>query len=152
MRLEIELRCVLFPLIILEMFLLDWRPPVVIKCIGHDLERHSPVYIGWPGRASGGWCPQLSFWPSYSTRCHRKAKNIIKDINHPSHGLLTPVSSRRRGQYRCIKDGTERLKNSFYLKDIRLLKLLRAEIPLTGTIWEQPVKVQGAKFKTTEIS
>ena len=30
MRLEIELRCILLPLIILEMFLqLDWSPPVV---------------------------------------------------------------------------------------------------------------------------
>ena len=30
MRLEIELRCILFPLIVLEMFLqLDWSPPVV---------------------------------------------------------------------------------------------------------------------------
>jgi hypothetical protein len=29
-RLEIELRCILFPLFILEMFLqLDWSPPVV---------------------------------------------------------------------------------------------------------------------------
>ena len=28
---------------------------------------------------------------------------------------------RRRDQYRCIKAGTERLKNSFYLKTIRLL-------------------------------
>ena len=35
--------------------------------------------------------------------------------------LFTPLSSRRRGQYRCIKAGTERLKNSFYLKAIRLL-------------------------------
>ncbi|KAK6293483.1 hypothetical protein J4Q44_G00358090 [Coregonus suidteri] len=26
-----------------------------------------------------------------------------------------------RGQYRCIKAGTEKLKNSFYLKAIRLL-------------------------------
>jgi hypothetical protein len=25
------------------------------------------------------------------------------------------------GQYRCIKAGTEKLKNSFYLKSIRLL-------------------------------
>ena len=31
------------------------------------------------------------------------------------------LSSRRRGQYRCIKAGTERLKNSFSLKAIRLL-------------------------------
>ena len=31
----------------------------------------------------------------YSTRCHRKAKKIIKDITHPSHCLFTPLSSRR---------------------------------------------------------
>ena len=42
----IELRCIRFPLIILEMFLqLKWSPPVVILLIGHDLERHTPVYI-----------------------------------------------------------------------------------------------------------
>jgi hypothetical protein len=51
---------------------------------------------------------------TYSTRFHRKAKKI-KDNNHPSHCLFTPLPSRRRGQYRCIKAGTERLKNSFYL-------------------------------------
>jgi hypothetical protein len=28
-----------------------------------------------------------------------------------SHGLFTPLPSRRRGQYSCIKAGTERLKN-----------------------------------------
>jgi hypothetical protein len=43
---------------------------------------------------------------------------IIKDINHPSYGLFTPLSSRRRGQYRFIEAGAERLKNSFYLKAI----------------------------------
>jgi hypothetical protein len=52
---------------------------------------------------------------------HRKAKKIINDNTHPSHCLFTPLSSRRQGQYRCIKAGTERLKNSFYLKTIRLL-------------------------------
>jgi hypothetical protein len=58
---------------------------------------------------------------TYSTRCHRKVKKIIKDFNHPSHCLFTLLPSRRRGQYRCIKAGTERLTNSFYLKAIRLL-------------------------------
>ena len=53
-------------------------------------------------------------------RCHRKAKKIIKDNNHPSHCLFTLFPSRRQGQYSCIKTGTERLKNSFYLKAIRL--------------------------------
>uniref|UniRef100_A0AAZ3QBV7 Tc1-like transposase DDE domain-containing protein n=1 Tax=Oncorhynchus tshawytscha TaxID=74940 RepID=A0AAZ3QBV7_ONCTS len=36
---------------------------------------------------------------TYTTRCHRKAKKIIKDNNQPSHCLFTPLSSRRRGQY-----------------------------------------------------
>jgi gmma-aminobutyric acid receptor subunit gamma len=56
-----------------------------------------------------------------TTRRHRKAKKFIKDNNHQSHCLFTLLSSRRRGQYRCIKAGTERLKNSFYLKAIRLV-------------------------------
>ncbi|XP_064842981.1 uncharacterized protein LOC135554550 [Oncorhynchus masou masou] len=67
----------------------------------------------------GGKLPALQ--DTYTTRCYRKAIKIIKDIYHPSHCLFTPLSSRRRGQYRCIKAGTERLKNSFYLKAIRLL-------------------------------
>uniref|UniRef100_A0A8K9XHI6 Reverse transcriptase domain-containing protein n=1 Tax=Oncorhynchus mykiss TaxID=8022 RepID=A0A8K9XHI6_ONCMY len=70
-------------------------------------------------RITGGKLPALQ--DTYTTRCHRKAIKIIKDKNHPSHCLFTPLSSRRRGQYRCIKAGTERLKNSFYLKAIRLL-------------------------------
>uniref|UniRef100_A0AAZ3NTU4 Alkylated DNA repair protein AlkB homologue 8 N-terminal domain-containing protein n=1 Tax=Oncorhynchus tshawytscha TaxID=74940 RepID=A0AAZ3NTU4_ONCTS len=70
---------------------------------------------------TGGKLPALQ--DTYTTRCHRKAIKIIKDNNHPSHCLFTPLSSRRRGQYRCIKAGTERLKNSFYLclTAIRLL-------------------------------
>ncbi|CDQ83269.1 unnamed protein product [Oncorhynchus mykiss] len=62
---------------------------------------------------TGGKLPALQ--DTYTTQCHRK------DNNHPSHCLFTLLSSRRRGQYRCIKAGTERLKNSFYLKAIRLL-------------------------------
>jgi hypothetical protein len=82
-------------------------------------------------RLSRGWCglhnasPRANCLPSmtpYSTRCHRKAKKIIKEFNHPSHYLFTPLPPRRQGQYSCIKAGTERLKNSFYLKAIRLLQ------------------------------
>uniref|UniRef100_A0A8C7CHA3 Inhibitor of nuclear factor kappa B kinase subunit epsilon n=1 Tax=Oncorhynchus kisutch TaxID=8019 RepID=A0A8C7CHA3_ONCKI len=71
-------------------------------------------------RITGGKLPALQ--DTYTTRCHRKAIKIIKDNIHPSHCLFTPLSSRRRGQYRCIKAGTERLKNSFYLKAIRLIQ------------------------------
>ena len=44
---------------------------------------------------------------TYSTRCHKKDKKIIKDNNHLNYCLFTPLPSRRRGQYRCIKAGTE---------------------------------------------
>ena len=58
-------------------------------------------------RITGGKLPALHY--TYTTRCHRKAKKIIKDNNHLSHCLFTPLSSRRRGQYRCIKAGNKRL-------------------------------------------
>ena len=34
-------------------------------------------------RITGGKLPALQ--DTYTTRCHRKAKKIIKDNNHPSH-------------------------------------------------------------------
>ncbi|KAM9459820.1 uncharacterized protein ACWYII_011221 isoform 2-T2 [Salvelinus alpinus] len=43
-------------------------------------------------RITGGKLPALQ--DTYTTRCHRKVKKIIKD-NHPSHCLFTPLSSRR---------------------------------------------------------
>ena len=52
---------------------------------------------------TGGTLPALQ--DTYRTRCYRKDKKIIKDINHLSHGLFTPLPSRRRGQYRYIKLG-----------------------------------------------
>jgi hypothetical protein len=42
-------------------------------------------------RITGGKLPALH--DTYSPRCHRKAKKIIKDNNHPSHYLFTPLSS-----------------------------------------------------------
>jgi hypothetical protein len=52
---------------------------------------------------TGGKLPALQ--DTYGTRYHRNAKKIIKDNNHQSHCLFTPLSYRRRGQYRCIKAG-----------------------------------------------
>ena len=40
-------------------------------------------------RITGGKLPALQ--DTYSTRCHRKAKKIIKENNHPSHCLFTPL-------------------------------------------------------------
>jgi hypothetical protein len=42
---------------------------------------------------TGGKLPALQ--DTYTTRCHRKDKKIIKDNNHPSHCLFTPLPSRR---------------------------------------------------------
>jgi hypothetical protein len=50
-------------------------------------------------KPDGGTLPALQ--DIYSTRCHRKAKKVIKDLSHPSHGLFTSLPSRRRRQYRC---------------------------------------------------
>ena len=74
---------------------------------------------GWYGlQYSQGTLPALQ--DTYNTQCHRNVKKIILDINHPSHGLFSPLPSRRQGQYRCIQAGTERLTNIFYLKAVRL--------------------------------
>jgi hypothetical protein len=51
-----------------------------------------------------------------------KAIKIIKDNNRLSHSLFTPLSSRRRGQYRCIKAGTERLEKQLLSKGHQTLK------------------------------
>ena len=44
-------------------------------------------------RITGGKLPALQV--TYSTRYHTKAKNIIKDFNHPNHCLFTTLTSRR---------------------------------------------------------
>ncbi|KAM9570293.1 uncharacterized protein ACWYII_042274 [Salvelinus alpinus] len=48
--------------------------------------------VGSAQRITGGKLPALQ--DTYSIRCHREAKKIIKDNNHPSHCLFTPLSSR----------------------------------------------------------
>ena len=79
------------------------------NCTEHN--RKALQMVVWSAqRITGGKLPGLQ--DTYSTRCHRKAKNIIKDNNHPSHCLFTTLSSRRRGQYRCSKAGTKRLKSA----------------------------------------
>ncbi|KAM9572505.1 uncharacterized protein ACWYII_005213 [Salvelinus alpinus] len=50
-------------------------------------------------RITGGKLPALQ--ETYTTRCHRKAIKIIKDNNHPSHCLFTPLSSRMRARGEC---------------------------------------------------
>ncbi|CDQ62157.1 unnamed protein product [Oncorhynchus mykiss] len=61
--------------------------------------------LHWPqpqGSPEGGavctthYREQTTCQDTYSTRCHRKAKKRIKNNNHPSHCLFTPLPSRRR--------------------------------------------------------
>jgi hypothetical protein len=58
----------------------------------------------------------ITTWYGNCTAYNRRdlQRVIIKDNNHPSDCLFTPLPSRKQGQYRCIKARTERLKNSFY--------------------------------------
>jgi hypothetical protein len=58
------------------------------------LNRKALQRLVWSAQhITGGKLPALQ--DTYSTRSHRKDKKIIKDNNHPSHCLFTPLSSRR---------------------------------------------------------
>uniref|UniRef100_A0A8C7XV90 Reverse transcriptase domain-containing protein n=1 Tax=Oryzias sinensis TaxID=183150 RepID=A0A8C7XV90_9TELE len=57
-------------------------------------------------------CPLPSLEELYSSRCLKKAQNILLDPSHPGHSLFELLPSDRR--YRTIKTRTNRLKNSFY--------------------------------------
>ena len=60
---------------------------------------------------TGGNLPALQ--DTYTTRCHRKAKKIIKDNNHPSHCLFTPLSSRGEVSTGGSKQGPRDWKTAF---------------------------------------
>jgi hypothetical protein len=62
------------------------------------------------------WGTLPAFQDIYSTRCHRKAKKLIKDLSHPSNSLFTLLIEQTATG--VSKTGTERLKNSFYLQTI----------------------------------
>ncbi len=55
----------------------------------------------------------------YTRRCTRKARRIIKDSSHPSHSLLSLLSSGRR--LRSIRSRTSRLRDSVFPQAIRLM-------------------------------
>lgn len=48
----------------------------------------------------------------HSSRCIKKAQNIIKDSSHPGHSLFELLPSGRR--FRSVKTRTNRFKQSFY--------------------------------------
>ena len=57
----------------------------------------------------------------YSQRCRSKANKIIKEPSHPANHLFSLLPSGKR--YRSIKARTNRMRNSFYPKAIRLLNM-----------------------------
>uniref|UniRef100_A0A8C7YDV2 Reverse transcriptase domain-containing protein n=1 Tax=Oryzias sinensis TaxID=183150 RepID=A0A8C7YDV2_9TELE len=61
-------------------------------------------------------CPLPSLEELYSSRCLKKAQNILLDPSHPGHSLFELLPSDRR--YRTINTRTNRLKNSFYPRAI----------------------------------
>ena len=60
------------------------------NCTSHNCKTLQRVNNAAPG----GKLPALQ--DTYITQCHRRAKKIIKDNNHPSHCLFTPLPSRSR--------------------------------------------------------
>ncbi|KAI4882367.1 hypothetical protein NFI96_008890 [Prochilodus magdalenae] len=48
----------------------------------------------------------------YHKRCLGRARNIIRNVSHPNHGLFTLLPSGRR--YRSLRSRTSRLKNRFF--------------------------------------
>ncbi len=65
----------------------------------------------------GGELPSLQ--DIYTRRCMRKARRIISDSSHPSHGLFSLLPSGRR--LRSIRTRTSRLRDSLFPQTIRLL-------------------------------
>lgn len=57
-------------------------------------------------------CPLLKLEDLHSSRCLKRAHNIIKDISHPGHSMFELLPSGKR--YRTIYTRTNRLKHSFY--------------------------------------
>jgi hypothetical protein len=109
-----------------------WSPKTLTKFYRRTIESIGPGTATAPpstARLSRGWCslhntsPGSNYLPSRTPTAPDVTgrTKINKDNNHPSHCMITPLPFRWRDQYSCIKAGTERLKNSFYLKAIRML-------------------------------
>jgi hypothetical protein len=67
---------------------------------------------------------QADLQDTYTTRCHRKAKKIIKDNNHPSHCLFTPLSTQKERSVQVHQSRDRETEKSFSLKTIILLNSL----------------------------
>ena len=63
--------------------------------------------------------PLPSLADLYSSRCLRKAQNIVEDPFHPGHSNLVMLPSGKR--YRGLPTRTSRFKNSFYPRAITAL-------------------------------
>lgn len=61
-------------------------------------------------------CPLPSLQELYSSRCLKRARNIVGDSSHPGHHLFELLPPGRR--YRALKKKTNRFKNSFYSRAI----------------------------------
>ena len=64
-------------------------------------------------------CPLPSLADLYSSRCLRKAQNIVEDPFHPGHGNLAMLPSGKR--YRALNTRTSRFRDSFYPRAVAAL-------------------------------
>uniref|UniRef100_A0AAQ6IK40 Alkylated DNA repair protein AlkB homologue 8 N-terminal domain-containing protein n=1 Tax=Anabas testudineus TaxID=64144 RepID=A0AAQ6IK40_ANATE len=63
--------------------------------------------------------PLPSLKDLYSTRCLRRARNILKDCTHPGHRVFKWLPSGKR--LRVLRSRTNRLRDSFYNRAIALM-------------------------------
>uniref|UniRef100_A0A3P9IGT3 Reverse transcriptase domain-containing protein n=1 Tax=Oryzias latipes TaxID=8090 RepID=A0A3P9IGT3_ORYLA len=68
-------------------------------------------------------CPLLPLEELHSSRCLKKAQDILKDTSHPGHSLFELLPSGRR--FRSIKTRTDRFKKSFYPVAITTLNAVK---------------------------
>ncbi|XP_066515057.1 butyrophilin-like protein 3 [Hoplias malabaricus] len=59
----------------------------------------------------------------YHKHCLGKARNIVKDITHPNHGLFSLLPSGRH--YRSLRSRTSRLRKSFFPEAVILMNTIQ---------------------------
>ena len=97
MRLQTERRCILFPVIIVEMFLqLDWTPPVVNSTEWTRFgKRHTPVYIE-PSR-------RTTYKKVYSARKSKKPSHEVERIVRRAPRQELEGTDLTKGTKKCLQ-------------------------------------------------
>ena len=123
-----------------------WEGNGICRCVFSSAAEYSAFLCNVFRLQSWKWKTKDTIFTQYIRTVHQC---------HPSEEALKILPNQQRNMCRqtliCSTSNPDK-QTAAAQSSVPLLKLLRAAIPLTGSIWQQPGKVQGAKFKTTEIS